>query len=55
MEKLTIDEFAKLAGVLAITVRSWIKKGIINATQETYKGLRTRYMIDKDEIKKIKK
>lgn len=50
---MTIEEFAKAANVAEITVRNWIKAGIIHAEKRRYAGFRSRWYISPTELKKI--
>ena len=52
MEKVTVNEFAKKAGVSDFTVYQWVKKGLIFAEIKKV-GFVNRMKISLNELKKI--
>lgn len=51
---LSVEEFSRLAGVTAQTVRRWIKEGVINARKVSSRGLLKVWEIDEAELAKVK-
>ncbi len=52
--EFTIHEFAEIFGVSHVTVRNWIRKGVIETTVVSWRGLVQQKMIPMTEIEKIK-
>ncbi len=52
-KKLTVLEFAKLAGVKRHSVYAWIADGLI-VTETRYRGLKKEFYIDPEELDKLK-